>query len=533
LLNYPLSADRLEDHVKQMMLNLRYELPDGRKSATSLVACFIRRFPLELVEQHCQLLFLPLTLQMVNDESKDCREAAAACLLKLVERISVGSVQALYDYVQRWWKSKSESLERTSFQLTGIFLDARPDFMKRADVNDRVLNALRSVFNKSSDWSLQWENLFFALSCMEKMAVIYPRQTSIAVDLWPFVVASLTHHHPWIRRVSTRLLARHVSSLDPSRFASDTSDLDKRTKHKSVIDESVGSVTFINVITGSLFSLARQMCQQLSASDDAGYDPELVADATKIMTWIVKAMQSFPNLCLVADPGLEEDVFHRDDSGDDVDESVLSSERVPGDTGSKRNPVRWVLIRLCYLARQRNSFRRQFIYKIFAALTTYCADVVFPYLECLLEPLHRTEVEAQHDEEQGNSFGVHRPGTQGTADFASVTETTEVQLAKDVLRLIEDRCDDLSLGGNKFDFIECYRGVKLRAQMRKARREAVRVAQAASNPEYRAERSAKKHRAEKERRKKRIHGHQVPRGVVGKSTNGSNKRSRYHHNADG
>ncbi|GKY94643.1 hypothetical protein MPSEU_000429800 [Mayamaea pseudoterrestris] len=87
LLTYPMSTERIEQHLKQAVLNIKYEYADGRLSAIQLLSTVIKRLPLELLDHHLQLFFLPLTLQLANDLSEECRNAVASCIRSLLGRL--------------------------------------------------------------------------------------------------------------------------------------------------------------------------------------------------------------------------------------------------------------------------------------------------------------------------------------------------------------------------------------------------------------------------------------------------------------
>ena len=61
---------RMDNHLHQVVSNTKYEYEEGRLSATELLYSVIQKFPLPVLEGHSQFFFLPLVLQLVNDDSK-------------------------------------------------------------------------------------------------------------------------------------------------------------------------------------------------------------------------------------------------------------------------------------------------------------------------------------------------------------------------------------------------------------------------------------------------------------------------------
>jgi U3 small nucleolar RNA-associated protein 20 len=90
---------------------------------------------------------MPLVLQLVNDESKTCRETISKCIMALLKRLSIHVLQSLREYAL-WWSTvegrEGQQLRRTSIQLFGIFIEARLDFMKRADRLEEVVTQSES-----------------------------------------------------------------------------------------------------------------------------------------------------------------------------------------------------------------------------------------------------------------------------------------------------------------------------------------------------------------------------------------------------
>ena len=63
LIEYPMGKQRVEKHLKQMVLNIKYEYEEGRLSALGLVNTAIKKLPLDLLVEYVELMFLPLVLQ--------------------------------------------------------------------------------------------------------------------------------------------------------------------------------------------------------------------------------------------------------------------------------------------------------------------------------------------------------------------------------------------------------------------------------------------------------------------------------------
>jgi len=449
LVGYPMGEARLEDHLKHVVLNVKYEYEEGRLSAIALVTAILEKLPVELLEAHAQLFFLPLVLQFVNDESKDCREALSDCLSRLLSRAPMEVVQSFYDYTERW-SLGSGPLKRTSLQLFGIFIDVRADFLKKGDTVSSLINRLHDFVHDQADD--EWEIQYFALLCLEKLSKSsFSPLLETQLDLWVAVVDSLVNQHPWIKRVASRMVGAQLCTLDPESFASNSSH-------------------FLVERPGLLYKVARNLCSHLDL-DEAEQNEEVSAGAIKSLVWIVQAMKHHPELCY--------------EEGNDNDD---------------RNPVTWLMARLSNVAKPKGGKRREAIFKCFAAfITAGGVDLVMPYLELILEPLHRSITESDTLMESMKNSSSRRKQL--------VEESEEATLAKDVLHILEESCGDESEA-----FLRAYGAVKSRAKEKREHRKKQIAIEAVVDPQASAVRKIKKNEQEKRRRKRKVEKYRQNRG---------------------
>lgn len=448
LLNYPLTKERIDQHLKQMVLNLQYKYADGRLSAIGLVASAIDKLPLPVIEEFVQMLFLPLTLQMVNDESQDFRESAAVCITSLLRRVSSETQLSLCEYAVRWSSSEGD-LRRTGLQIFGIMVEACPDVLRKRNSFDKLVDSAREAMEDGTSW----EVAYFAILTIEKVMAAFLESLTKRHDLWFAMVPTLRSEHPWVRLASARVLTAQLTRLDVESL--DTSE------------------SFVSVKRGTLHELASAFCHQLTLCEDAG-SSEAVRFTAKSITWLVIAMDRHRGLST------------RDDESKD----------------EKRDSVRWVLVRLANVARPKGSQRRQAVYSCFAAITASRPDVAENHLETILEPLHRSELEAQNEiEERGVGQRTRSPAE-------SVTE--ELKLAQDVIHLLEERCD------TNESFLTAYAAVKTRAKERKEKRKLEEKTEAIRDPHGAAKSRIEKQQRERNRRKRRVEECRLDRGAKAK-----------------
>lgn len=459
LLHYPLTEERIEQHLKQIILNVSYEHVDGRLSAIALANMVTDKLPTPLLDKHAQLLFLPLTLQLVNDDVKDCREAVSKCLASLIKNVSIEILQSLFDYIVRW-SSGEPALRRTAIQLFGILMESQEDFVKRHSVGQQVIDIIQVSLNDESD-NEDWQILYFALVCLQKSSSALGEQIIVQrPEMWSSIIQLLQHEHAWVKIASSRLLTAHLTSLDCENLSVQASK------------------TFLFSIPGALHELARGYCYQLNAEEE-NINEELVTLNVKALAWLVRAMTQQPKLC-----------FQKED-----------------DAESNRNPVQWVVMRLSNIAKRKGHKRRSAVYKCFAAFATYCMSAVEPHLQLLLEPLYRSEIETQNELELATKLLSNQHHNQKKQNNPSNNELAdEAQLAKDVIFLLEERC------ASHDAFLSAYAAVKASALEKREQRKLAIKTEVVTDPQAAAKRRIHKQEQEKNRRKRRVDERRKGRG---------------------
>jgi U3 small nucleolar RNA-associated protein 20 len=481
LINYPLSTDKIEKHLKQVVLNLSYQYAEGRMSAIGLASMIIDKLPGPVIEQHCQLFFFPLTLQLVNDDSKDCRELVAKCLGKLIRNVSVEVVQSLFEYIKRW-AGGDISLQRMSLRLLTILVDIRPDYVKRNEAAKTVIEISRSLMEEHAQ---DWEILYFTLLLVESTTKNFNHHVIQSVQLWECVIQSMVHDHVWVKKASVRLLSNHIATLNPNNISS--------------------AQTFLKAKkSGLLFQMARNLCYQLGV-DETQQNDEMTTMVVKVLTWTIQAATKYPELCypqdgkdVIEDGHVETDEGSMDDDTDDNNASNKANNSTP-------NPVQWIITRLSNLARLKGTKRRQSIFKCFAAFITLIPsrEILYPHLEKMIEPLYRVEVETKNDSGNG---GATTNYLMLLSNRSTDEMSEEGQVAKDVMQLLESHCESNEM------FLQAYMNVQNRFKARKEQRKSEIQIQVVTNPSFAAQRRVDKQIREKHRRQRRVQERRTQRG---------------------
>eukprot|EP00536_Pseudo-nitzschia_multiseries_P000508 jgi/Psemu1/321642/estExt_fgenesh1_pg.C_60057 len=455
LLDYPMGEARFEQHLKQVVANIGYEYQEGRMSGIMLLHMLIEKIPQELLQKHSQHIFLPLVLQFLNDDSKDCREQVSNCIVLLFKRSSAEILKTFQDYCSRWSK-QTGPLRLASLQVFGLLVDSRAEFIKISSLEVFWIRHLEETLRERDD--LEWETVYFSLVCIEKLMKDFQTVLVQQVELMTIVTECLVDPHPWIKLSSSRVLS--------SFFATNS------------------AVKFLSQKNGLLFEIVRNILFQLNASEGE-QSQDLSELGIKTLTLALPLMIKHPELCYNDEKSTDEDP-----EGDD--------------TG--RDPLFWMMRRLSQIAKSKGSKRRMAVFKCYAAFGDSNFEAIATHLELMLEGLHRSSTEAKNEIElqslsqKGSSaFGRQRresnPNSSPNNDAG--LPVTEHDMAEEVLALLEEKCTSSS------DFLNAYAEVKRRAYNKKQRRKTEEKAEAVQNPEAAAERRIQKQQRNKKRRKRR------------------------------
>eukprot|EP00985_Skeletonema_marinoi_P017590 scaffold9708_cov130-Skeletonema_marinoi.AAC.3 len=458
LVDYPMGSKRLDNHLQQIVLNMKYEYEEGRLSAIELLSSLIQKFPLPVLEEHAQLFFLPLVLSLVNDESKTCKEAVADCISLILKRLSTDTVQSLYGYVKRWSEpsgTESIPMQLASAQLFGIFVEARPDYVKRGrnstDLADLIMEVISQHSSSTDDNG--WELVYHYLVCMEKLNKYVPGAFGTNLDVWSSLVSLMAYPHPWIMQVSSRIVSGHLSAIDYKELARNGSD------------------SLLAKVPGSLYDIARNSCRQLDVEDRLHVDATCTI-AIKNITTAFKIMKLRPDLC------------YEPEATNENENEELNPK------GKSKDPCLWLMARLSNIAKPRGKLRRESVFKCFAALCTSCspADLV-RYLQLMIDPI---------DRDVRDKAGKARRG-----DFED--NDPRDALPNEVLQILEDTC-------GTDNYVKAYAKVSKNARQKKDKRKQDIASEAIHDPVASAQRKVSRGKHEQERKKRRMDENRSSRG---------------------
>jgi hypothetical protein len=84
LLDYPLAPERVEQHINFIIKNLACKRVDGRLQLLEVLKTLLEKFPGNILDLYCELLFFTLLLRAVNDDNTNCRVLVQKVMASLV-----------------------------------------------------------------------------------------------------------------------------------------------------------------------------------------------------------------------------------------------------------------------------------------------------------------------------------------------------------------------------------------------------------------------------------------------------------------
>mmetsp|Transcript_24519 Transcript_24519/g.56037 ORF Transcript_24519/g.56037 Transcript_24519/m.56037 type:complete len:566 (-) Transcript_24519:1000-2697(-) len=454
LLEYPLENNKLQTLLKQIMENVKYEYEDGRCTAIKLVHTLIQRFPSAVLEEYIQLFFLPLVLQLVNDNSKKCRDMLTSAIAAVFKQANVNHISGLYDYLLRWFATdgtnQALALKSASSQLFGVLVESRPEFIKRGSKGSEIVSMLHAVLEAESSFknmevsligNNRWELVYNCLSSFEKVLLEFPNLAIKNYEFWILVVKFLVYDHPWVQQISSRIISTHLMAINPTTM-----------KLLGGSDKTV--MVFISKCRGSLFEIVRNICYQINVDDDQ-FNEEIATAATKTLTWCIQAMQHYPNLCF-------------------SDKNYVAEK--------EKSPIQWLYNRLSNIAKERGFQRRNTVFKQFAAFATACdSKLVEPYLELIITPIYRSI--SEYESKKGQQR-FHK----------SPISSFSIDLEKDLLSILENTCGTES-------YINAYAKVQTLFKKKREKRKSELAVEMVNDPQSASLRKKRKTIKEKKRKK--------------------------------
>ncbi|CAN0258725.1 unnamed protein product [Ectocarpus sp. 6 AP-2014] len=277
LLHYPLGEKRLQFHLNQIVSGVSYEHAEGRLAALNLCSQLLRRLPEPNLDQLSSVFYLALVVRLVSDQAAECRAAASTAVRTLLDRVSPAVFQELLEFTGQWFGEKDAGapsgagggeedpgLRRTAAQACGIFVQARPELVRKAAGTGgggrlpwmlsalslmlprraaEVIAAARSAGWGDAGGSVgaaagscgggggadgDWEGVYHAVLSIGKVFDALPGACNTALSggggggddgLFDRLLEVLLYPHAWVRLAAARVWGSFFSKRDPGTLA--------------------------------------------------------------------------------------------------------------------------------------------------------------------------------------------------------------------------------------------------------------------------------------------------------------------------
>lgn len=354
MITYPMGNKRSESQLVQLLNNCNYEFEEGRSSAMETIFHILRSFPIPVIEEHAYRFFFPMTLKLVNETSRVCRDWATQILSILFRRImNVDLLQQFHDFAMKWlgtivntaadsqnvWTEETTAVVRTGAQVMSIFARSRMDLAGRAEtvksaveVSFRTLTLLRTAEDEeAAECKAQgkeiilprhWYTVYHVVSLLEHLLTSIPGPTDTAIaqvggaadsstlSLMEQALDLLVYRHVWVRSSAARLLNAYFQRRSPQR--------------KRLALHPTGHDLFH--VPNICYQLGRKLCLLLNQSTQL--PTGLLDTIGQNLAYVVQVMVYHPELDTFAPESKEEDeddvpVDGEDEEPREADEDAL------------------------------------------------------------------------------------------------------------------------------------------------------------------------------------------------------------------
>ncbi|KAK3175064.1 hypothetical protein OEA41_002310 [Lepraria neglecta] len=209
IMDYPQSKGRFSKQLDFLVKNLEYKHQEGRQSVMEAIHLLFNKVGEGLIQDIVETFFVPLVLQIVNDESQECREMAGALLKKAFERADTDRIQSFLARLRGWLSSTTKPvINRVALQGYGIYLDtngvkAEKELLPLQFKLDQILKS-----NLKNPAEAEWELLYFSLQTFSRICQIFPGPAFApsTAPLWSSVRQCLSFPHAWVKLSAAKLL---------------------------------------------------------------------------------------------------------------------------------------------------------------------------------------------------------------------------------------------------------------------------------------------------------------------------------------
>ncbi|KAI5206320.1 putative HEAT repeat protein [Aureobasidium subglaciale] len=221
MMEYPQAGSRLNKQIAFLVRNLEYKYVEGRQSVLELLHLLLAKTQGDLVQELSSMLFVPLVMMMVNDDSPECREMAGALISKILQRADEERTNNFVAMLRTWLEQDEQVLlRRIALQCWTIYIGHGKASAKETSF---LFKQVSKLLNPDVVETEDWELLYYALQAFAKMAEMAP-STSLAPAAkasWTNIFKCLVFPHAWVKLSAARLLGLLFADMGNSASKTD------------------------------------------------------------------------------------------------------------------------------------------------------------------------------------------------------------------------------------------------------------------------------------------------------------------------
>jgi hypothetical protein len=353
MITYPMGNKRAESQLVQLLNNCSYEYEEGRCSAMETIFHILKSFPVPVIEEHAYRFFFPMTLKLVNETSRVCRDWAVQILSILLRRIlNIDLLQQFQDFAMKWlstivtsaetahqiWSDETTAVVRTGAQVMSIFARSRVDLSSRAEIMKQLLEvtfSTLSLLRKAESDELEelkeqgksmilpryWHTVYHVVLMLEQVYATSPTATDNAIaqfgassdlsgiqdplPLMEQIMDMVLYRHMWVRSSAARLLSAYFQRRPPQR--------------KNLVAHTTGYDLFM--VPNICYQLARKICILLNQPSELS--STLLDTLGQNLAYVVQVLVFHPELDTYA-PKIkdeeEEEIEDKEEEEDDEED---------------------------------------------------------------------------------------------------------------------------------------------------------------------------------------------------------------------
>lgn len=482
LLDYPQGKGRLQNQLQFLAKNLAYEVESGRKSVLELLGAVLSKFSPAVVNEHAELFFVALIMQLANDESVACKQQCAkvlGVLLGVLDDPALGNVLRM---THKWGSAPQNSAQAA--QLAAVALRVYDVALARGDGYARIapdalpivkaaLQASAADEDEEPEWRIAYQALQTLQTLLQKDAAsTYAKMGSTTDD----VLTMLTYPHAWCRIAASRVVGALFAAEQPMEHATHIRAAKQLVAqlHGTTLDDALTLQIVRNLVyLGRVFAEKSVDDEEDEEEEEAEGEAEEEAEEAEAAAELGTAEAMDDESDTDAPPAPV-------DAHLQAVEAEIEALDTDPQRGADENPLAWLFSKLSHAARnspqagsRANAPQRiSAILKWFAAIATQLeAKRLEKFLVHILSPVQRVT----EDETLSESLRT---------------------LAGEVQELVQSRVTPSA-------FTRAYTHVRQSIQEKRRERKHARLMQGITDPERAAKRRATRNVAKHENRKRK------------------------------